>query len=107
MKVSTIILVSLLLTIFTSVEAEENFFTNKNAYIQPKGPGCTIEGIDKVFQVGERTAMNHKELKTYKEKTGYQASDGYAVIMACLFLVDPLSTDYPAVKDRKYVWVAY
>jgi hypothetical protein len=106
MKISTLLSLSLLLLSCSSV-AEENFFTAKNADIQPVGPGCTIAGSDEIFVVGTRKQMNHKELALYKAKTGYNPSDGYAVMMSCLYLVNPLSVDHPAVSDREYVWVAY
>ena len=50
--------------------------------------------------------MNSKELKAYKNKTGFRASDGFAVMMECLYLVDPTKNDHPAPDKRKYVWVA-
>jgi len=103
MKLS--ILLSLLLVCFNTA-AEDKFFSLKNAYHQPVDQGCTIKGKDKIFAVGSREQMNHKELSLYKEKTGYNPSDGYAVMMICLYLVDPNAVDHPKVKDRKYVWVA-
>ena len=50
--------------------------------------------------------MNHVELKEYRKITGFNASDGYAVMMICLYIVDPLSFDHPKVDARRYVWVA-
>ncbi|MAD96249.1 MAG: hypothetical protein CMB99_02880 [Flavobacteriaceae bacterium] len=87
-----------------SVNSEENFFTNKNAYKQPSGIGCKLG--DKIFPVGTRKQMNAKELAMYKQKTGFNASDGYAVMMQCLYLVDPLAMDHPVPEKREFVWVA-
>ena len=105
MKIFTLIFASLFLITFSSF-AEENFFSTKNAYIQPEGVGCTIKGSDKLFPVGFRKQMNHVELKEYRKITGFNASDGYAVMMICLYIVDPLSFDHPKVDARRYVWVA-
>ena len=98
-------IVGLFILLFSSLTtAEENFFTLKNAYKQTAEHGCYIKGD--LFAVGTRKQMNHVELAEYKKLTGYRASDGYAVMMQCLYIVDPLSVDHPVERERKYVWVA-
>lgn len=84
--------------------AEEDLFTGKNASIQPSGYGCEIK--NKIYPVGTRKQMNHKDLALYKKRTGYTPSDGYAIMMECLYIVNPLHDDHPKVEDRMYVWVA-
>jgi len=84
--------------------SQESFFSKKNADIQPPEYGCTIKDV--LYPAGTRKAMNHEELELYKEKTGFYPSDGYAIMMECLYLVNPLNSDHPKPKDRKYVWVA-
>lgn len=93
-----------LLFMACTAHSEDDFFTHKNAYIQPPQFGCKIGG--KFFSVGTRKQMNHKELALYKERTGYRASDGYAVMMQCLYVVDPLQSDHPRPDKRVFVWVA-
>lgn len=92
--------------LFTCINSAKSnsYFTDKNAYKHDNSSGCYINDV--FFKVGTRIAMNKVELESYKEKTGYQASDGYAVMMQCIYTVDPEKMDHPAPKDRHYVWVA-
>lgn len=79
-------------------------FTPKQAFVRDANGGCLIG--DEKFEVGTRRQMNKAELAAYETKTGYRASDGYAVMMICLYLVDHLKNDHPMPKNRQYVWVA-
>lgn len=84
--------------------AGENKFKNYNAWQQSLS-GCEYEG--ETYPVGYTQAVNDADLQAYEKNTGYRASDGYAVMMLCSFLVDPDMGDYPLPKERKFVWVAY
>jgi hypothetical protein len=95
-----------LLLFFTIIThaTESVYFTKKNADVRSDNSGCLLG--DKLYPVGYREQMNHKELARYKKETGYTASDGYAVMMQCIYIVNPNSDDHPEVSDRSYIWVA-
>lgn len=103
-KILTLTLTFSLLFTSSVYSSESGFFTKKNADIQPDNAGCLLG--DKLYPVGYRKQMNHEELALYKKTTGYTASDGYAVMMQCIYIVNPNSDDHPKVSDRDYVWVA-
>lgn len=105
LKVNKMI-VSILLGLFTSssIASEEVFFPSYNAWQESK-TGCYLNGQQ--YQVGEIEAMNLEDLNDFKIETGFRASDGYAVMMMCSFLVEPSDEDYPLPNKRKFVWVAY
>ncbi|GHG07184.1 hypothetical protein [Thalassotalea marina] len=102
--ISSLLFSALVFGVVAEEVPQTAFFGDKNAFKQPKDQGCYIGKT--FYPVGTRKSMNHVELALYLKKTGYQASDGYAVMMRCLYLVDPLSDDHPLPKDRKFVWVA-
>jgi hypothetical protein len=84
--------------------ADEKVFMNANSRKQSLDQGCYIG--KKLYTVGESELMNREALALYKEKTGYNPSDAFAVLMQCLYIVDPQSSDHPEVNKRKYIWVA-
>jgi|TARA_R110002060_G_scaffold78357_1_gene91413 hypothetical protein len=106
MKVNKIITYAFLMFLsLGSANAYDEFtFKVKHADEQPIDKGCYIK--DRFFAVGTRNQMNRAELALFKKKTGFRASDGYAVMMMCIYIVDPLSDDHPHPNVRRYVWVA-
>jgi hypothetical protein len=81
----------------------EQEFHQKKAFIEDSN-GCEYQGS--FVRVGTIKAMNKKELNAYKQATGYRAHDSFAVLMQCLYLVNPKASDHPEPSKRKYVWVA-
>jgi hypothetical protein len=101
-----IILISFILAFGSTAEEvkQEDFFPRYNAMQRSHDEGCTLNG--QIYAVGYVMAMNKDRLLKFKQITGYRASDGLAVLMQCLYLVDAQSNDHPTIKNRKYVWVA-
>jgi hypothetical protein len=99
-----ILAITLMILISSTASAKNPFFSVKNADVRSQANGCLLDG--KIFKAGTRKQMNAAELKRYKELTGYRASDGHAVMMECLYLVNPAESDHPKVDEREYVWVA-
>jgi hypothetical protein len=96
----------ILLTFMSLAQAQTDtdLISPKQADLQPENQGCKLG--DKVFPIGRRKQMNHQELVDYKIATGYRASDGYAVMMMCSYIVDASHNDHPTPKKRVYLWVA-
>ncbi|MCG9576095.1 hypothetical protein L1D14_07560 [Vibrio tubiashii] len=83
---------------------EEDYFPQYNAW-RKSDAGCVFNG--QKYKVGELEAMNLTDLRSFEKESGGRASDGYAVMMMCSFVVIPEEEDYPIPNKRKYVWVAY
>jgi hypothetical protein len=101
-----IILISFILALDSNAEEvkQDDFFPIYNAMKRSPDEGCTLNG--QIYAVGYVMAMNKDRLLKFKQMTGYNASDGLAVLMQCLYLVNPKSNDHPTIQKRKYVWVA-
>ncbi len=67
--------------------------------------GCLADG--RYHEVGSLLQMNREALAAFKERTGHTASDGYAVLMQCTYLVDSKADDHPNPSERRYVWVGF
>ncbi|MGF1826827.1 hypothetical protein [Vibrio splendidus] len=105
--IATTVKLTLLLMTALDVHAseEEPELGPYNAWQSDDSKGCNYEG--EKYEFGHLLAMNLDELEAYKANTGYRASDGYAVLMVCTYLVDPLAGDHPVVDERDYKWVAF
>ncbi|KAB0482437.1 hypothetical protein F7Q91_03245 [Vibrio chagasii] len=103
--VSTMTTLSMAILLSHSIGAKEPKLGPYNAWNVEESEGCTYNG--EKFAFGELKAMNQPELEEFKVSTGYQASDGYAVLMICSYLVNPQSNDHPPSKARDYRWVAF
>jgi hypothetical protein len=67
--------------------------------------GCLADGH--YHEVGTILQMNKEALSAFKTRTGHIASDGYAVLMQCTYLVDSEADDHPRPSERRYVWVGF
>lgn len=100
-------LITLLLSngVHSKTVTEEMFFPHYNAWDRGE-EGCVFNG--QVYNVGDLEAVNQSDLQAYKAQSGgIRASDGYAVLMMCSYLVTPDDHDHPKPEDRRFVWVAY
>lgn len=102
---ATTVKLTLLLIAALDVHASEPELGPYNAWLPDDSKGCLFEG--EKYEFGHLLAMNIDELDAYKANTGYRASDGYAVMMVCSYLVDPRIGDHPVPDEREYKWVAF